>query len=309
MPLSFAQAERLIDCHHRYGPFLDDPFMPSTTTVICTVIILIFTVFIEIVSHSFKIKLPQSKSDTKNNTTNDIANDATAPPPYSTDAPVDGVLGNEIRTGDQDQETIPHGDSNENENAAQQDEIKRPFVVYQQSASPKTRANRFVLATLIIIPITIAFAFRINETRMEYDRACRAVMDIAPPQWWAITLFNILPFTCACMAWLRTLVDCILVRYDLSLSLRAWPPAFPIVMVTGMIVMLGVGIRNGIMSMMGRSDEIKGERDIEMNVTGVSEEERGLMRDVDSTEGEMEDDERTAFGPTRTSAEGKILGL
>jgi hypothetical protein len=167
-----------------------------------------------------------------------------------------------------------------------------------------TRANRLIAASIVIVLVCAAFGYRISLARYKYPEYCRSI-DIAPPKWWAIVVCNILPFSGACMAWLRALIDCILVRWDTHLPQRYWP-AYPLLAGVGMVLSCcHFAVSYAVYSMMGRRKEItwrkKDEgKDIEM-VVDVVEEERALMG------GMRDDDEATMYSP-RNSTEGKVNG-
>jgi hypothetical protein len=172
----------------------------------------------------------------------------------------------------------------------------------EEVPTPATRANRLIAASIVIVLVCAAFGYRITLLRYRYPEYCRSLYP-TPPQWWAIVIFNILPFSGACMAWLRALVDCILVRWDTHLPQRYWP-AYPLLAGVGLVLSCcHFAVSYAVYSMMGRRKEItwrkKDEgKDIEM-VVDVVEEERALMG------GMRDDDEATMYSP-RNSTEGKV---
>lgn len=129
---------------------------------------------------------------------------------------------------------------------------------------------------------------------------CRPHIHIPPPNWTAITFLAIIPFICASFAFLRALVNCVLVRFDTSLSdtidvtdKRApWPTCLPItgsmMFGCGAVCLVGVGVfkcvQIPVALIMGRyemSDVLKawgnGGEEVEMQV----EEGRGLVEGMD----------------------------
>ncbi|KAF2651885.1 hypothetical protein K491DRAFT_681821 [Lophiostoma macrostomum CBS 122681] len=163
--------------------------------------------------------------------------------------------------------------------------------------APKERANNFVVATIFVIPICIAFAHRIRDAQrvnpVEYDSFCRKEMSVSRTQWWAVFLFNIVPLVCACTAWLRTLVDCVLMRWNKSLTYEMWPPLWPISMTARMIPIF----RDIVLWAMMRSNKTAvGRKDMDPETgsrTAMNEERRGLMPEGNN----LDDDEVTVYDP------------
>jgi hypothetical protein len=163
----------------------------------------------------------------------------------------------------------------------------------------KDRAHNLMVATLFIIPICIVFALRIRDAKRpvgpaDYDAFCRKEMHVSRTQWWAVVLFNIVPLICACMAWLRTLVDCILVRWNRSLTYEMWPPVWPISMVARVVLPIA---RNMVLLFAMRPSKAAARRkstDVETGPRAdMHEERRGLMPEENVTD----DDEATAYDP------------
>jgi hypothetical protein len=176
------------------------------------------------------------------------------------------------------------------------------------------RANRFVRASLFIVPICIVFAYRIQNAQKGYYIAddCRGKVAIEPLNWAVVTIFNILPLASACFAWLRSLADCILVRFDKSVSYNYWPPAFPIFMPVFLINFVALNGTHAAMWMMGQevpsqsADGTSGG--VEMGRGLGSGEDQGLMHSMDGlVEGEDEDDDVTVF--SRKSSFGSKTSL
>lgn len=167
--------------------------------------------------------------------------------------------------------------------------------------SPFTRASRFVVSSFWMVPLCIAFAFRIKGLEMpDYPQRCIDNVDVAYPNWIWISIINILPFTIACTAWLRALVDCVLVRWDTSLSLSVWPMALPIV---GPVKLIGKTVnltRDAVLAaMVGRSERRK--EDIEMH---RGEEGTALVGNMDGDEDEERDEYVVEHPPAYDEAVG-----
>jgi hypothetical protein len=291
----FTNAVAKQDCLAEFGNLEDSS--PSTKTVLCTILIIVLTCGIEAVAHASKSEdccyekdengdfirvAPVPTAQTGTEAANTAAGDA------QTSAPA----------------TNPSGEVPANERKKKDDHVHIP--------SPTRRANRLVGATALIIPITIAFAVRMQQLQITYPLKCQLQLDIAPPQWWAIVLFDIIPFICASLAWLRTLVDCILVRWDKTLTMGAWPPAWPLAIVAIIIAAIVFLIRDMVFLIMGRRDLMtvnpkKKNNDIEMDRrdgAAANEEEQGLMEGARDGDSFLEDDEATVYSP-KSSMERK----
>lgn len=170
----------------------------------------------------------------------------------------------------------------------------------------KRRANRFVVATLAIVPLWIAFAFRIPDTQVSSLGDCAGKISFAPPNWFAITIFNILPLTCASTAWLGSLIDCVLARFNRSMPYHYWPPALPIY---GVFILLKIMLETATLHLMGglkpASSAQTGLYRGDIEAAGGWELERQNLMQDDDAEG-TEDDYLTVC-ESKDSEDGKIL--
>lgn len=164
--------------------------------------------------------------------------------------------------------------------------------------SPVCRATRFAGVSVAMIPMCIAFHIRVRQIQAASDDFCAGEIAVAPWPLVPLLLFNILPFVCACTVWLRTLVDCILVRFNKTVSDRYWTYALPISSVYRLVRFLIVLIRDGALRLMGASGSpVDAEarphnQDVEMG--RVSEDEtQNLMQNQGSST--REDDEATVY--------------
>lgn len=199
--------------------------------------------------------------------------------------------------------------------------------------SPNVRANRFIAAVILYALVLTAFILRIQDINNPYVRPmCRPYVGkwkgtggIPDPNWWAVVLLNILPFIAASFSLIRTVVDCLLVRWRQVLSYdapigdeawRMWPPCMPFFIVFVAIFVLIDGLFGWPVAwLMGRPrssiwstprNESGRREDIEMQ----GEETRRL---VDSVDGEGTEDEERTDGPpaydeavTQTRVEVKV---
>ncbi|KAF2800385.1 hypothetical protein K505DRAFT_320489 [Melanomma pulvis-pyrius CBS 109.77] len=167
--------------------------------------------------------------------------------------------------------------------------------------SPHIRASRFVMSSFAMVPLCIAFGFRMKGLEMpHYPQRCIDNVDIAYPNWVAISIINILPFTIACTAWLRTLVDCVLVRWNTSLSWSVWPMVLPIVGPAKLIWKAFNLTRGAVLAtMVGHSERRK--EDIEMH---RGEEGIALVGNMDGDEDEERDEHVVEHPPAYDEAVG-----
>ncbi|KAF2802727.1 uncharacterized protein BDZ99DRAFT_527163 [Mytilinidion resinicola] len=151
--------------------------------------------------------------------------------------------------------------------------------------SPTIRANRLILATTLILPLCVAFGFRIAAAAppdVRYE--CREVLKSSlQPVWGAIIPLNIIPFIIASVAWIRAFVDCLLIRRGKTLQYPnnikgsgiGWPPFAPI-----LVPLMGIWglVKKGAVWMMGSSNLAESATgDIELG----GEERVGLVDDFD----------------------------
>ncbi|KAF1847907.1 uncharacterized protein K460DRAFT_403222 [Cucurbitaria berberidis CBS 394.84] len=113
-----------------------------------------------------------------------------------------------------------------------------PFCCYD-NPSPSIRANRLASSTLLFGLILTAFIIRIREATVPpaISARCLRLLNIPAPHWHVITILNIIPFVCASFAFLRTLVDGVLVRWGKGLTYKLnngrylWTPCMPFMLV------------------------------------------------------------------------------
>ena len=162
------------------------------------------------------------------------------------------------------------------------------------STSPAVRGHRLTFATLLLIPLCIAFGFRAADFATHIPYECDGfVKGPLHPNWYAVIPLNIIPFIIGSAAWLRAFVDCLLVRWGKGLgypSAKAdfeWPPLAPLVLVA-IIMLLPIVIivkllGYGAVALMGR--ERKDEKDEDINL-----EEVGLVANVEGAHDEDMDE-------------------
>lgn len=137
------------------------------------------------------------------------------------------------------------------------------------------------------------FSVRMYEaTGYEYrlPQSCKGYKELNP-DWTTIGFLNIFPFVCATMAFLRTVVDCVLVRYGMFLgngkSYKGVVVWRPFVFISG-VFMIAVGLGTLVMgraeaSMFTRAFGGGTRRADEER--GMEEEGRGLIENIDQDEG------------------------
>ena len=144
-----------------------------------------------------------------------------------------------------------------------------------------TRASRFAVASFKMVPLILAFVFRIKGTEVpDYPQKYIDNTNIEGLVWVAIAIFTIFPFSCACTAWLRSLVDCVLFRFGTSLkdtSDTIWPSCLPIMGPLKLIGKLKDLAMEGVLKAMQHPLE-KRKEDIEM---GSGEEGTALVENME----------------------------
>lgn len=158
--------------------------------------------------------------------------------------------------------------------------------------SPSIRAHRLTLATILIIPLCIAFGFRIADTAPPDVRyGCREILkSYMQPAWWAIIPLNIIPLIFASFAWIRAFLDCLLVRWGKTLGYPkegegngiGWPPCAPMFLVLLVVLLPVMGIcalvKKGAIWIM-ESPDVEGSTTEDIELGG--EERIRLVDDVD----------------------------
>jgi uncharacterized membrane protein len=203
-------------CKHDYSA--------TFKTVVLTLLGLILTTLIECVVHSsFK---PVSKTTTELQHPPNSPSEIDAPTPNATELPAHNTT--EPTSIDASDVSPPVEQTKSNKTST--------TVWCEPHPSVSTRARRLTWATILLIPICLVFGFRMGDTISHFRYECRQFLASSPqPYWWTITFLNIIPFVIAVTAWIRALVDCLLVRWGKGLrylnkdtSFFEWPPCAPI---------------------------------------------------------------------------------
>lgn len=108
--------------------------------------------------------------------------------------------------------------------------MREIFPLNETAAPPRLRTHRFLVATVLLSAILTLASIRLSD-----GVACGG-------SWWLMSIFSILPILTAFCAWLRTLVDCILWRWESSVAEKYWPPALPIFALVFLLTICGVAI-------------------------------------------------------------------
>ncbi|KAF2021259.1 hypothetical protein BU24DRAFT_416918 [Aaosphaeria arxii CBS 175.79] len=211
-----------------------------------------------------------------------------------------------------DNSDVPAAESQPTQDTPQSTSNDEWLSSFNWNVSPQQRATRFVLASFLMIPCLIAFVYRIKGATNGLEATlCN---EIDPPNWALLVIFSILPFACSVTAWLRTLVDCILSRWNRHLNYW-WPCLLPVAAAlfgTFMVVCtLFVLVRGCVLILMGRSEsafdfesQSSPPESVELSAVSseVPDEERGLMHDVDAG---ATDDDATVYSPRSSVEEEK----
>jgi hypothetical protein len=169
---------------------------------------------------------------------------------------------------------------------AEQNVPDEAFWPPNEIPDPRTRATRFALGLVIYAGVVTLFSIRIWAAVKESigPSACKGEKGIGP-DWTAIAFLNIIPFVCASVAFVRCLVDCVLVRYGTFLGngrsergMMVWKPFVLIVgayvVVAGLLRLLLECVKLLPALVMGRSE-------VSMFTRGFGEGSRGMEREID----------------------------
>ncbi|OAL45205.1 hypothetical protein IQ07DRAFT_648466 [Pyrenochaeta sp. DS3sAY3a] len=298
-------------CQDTYGYLESDS--ASDKTIIWTLVLIACTILIEVFSNG-KLDCGEPGTTTDEETANVTAtgtNIVSAQP--------------ETRPAPQPEVQIAgENDGVETTTAVEPKKTDSCSFCCSENPSPQTRANRFVVATVLYIIICVAFGKRIDEatTTPYVDLTCSSIIQPTRPNWVAITFLNIIPFVCASCAFLRTLVDSLLVRWGKALTYQTsgdqcfWSPLMPFMVVLCAGYMVFECIKIPIALLMGnrevslftaKSTTKRKAEEIEMQ----EGEAQGLVDDMDG-QGDLEDGDGglPAYDEVcsaRRSTEGKPL--
>lgn len=208
-------------------------------------------------------------------------------------------------------------------------------------SSPHTRATRLAIACILYPIILPLFIIRINDATHIPDIGKQCQQYIPPTNWPAISVLNILPFTCASLTFLSALVDCVLVRWNTGLPAnfenfkaeKTWPwvLSMPLLGVVGVSTAIFEGLKVPIALVMGDKEisawtagsrrygdevELRGNEGLRLVEDSDEEcEEDEEEEEEDDEEAELEDENdkdgppayEEAVPPT-SSAIGKVGG-
>jgi hypothetical protein len=221
-------------CTNLYGHLEKDD--PSTTTVVCTMALIVLAVLIEVmvnISYTGTAGCGSKDEEEAIKLLSDPSVEASAIPnttPISEQPRREDGLQAEphVASGDGAQATPTTSGSKSTS-------TKRS-ICCTASPSPHTRATRLAFAMILYAGVLAAFILRIQEAmqRPYVDILCTRFIHPSTPNWTAITFLNIIPFVCASVAFLRAIVDCLLVRSGTSLTYDfdskegcCWLPCIP----------------------------------------------------------------------------------
>jgi hypothetical protein len=221
-------------CTDLYGHLEKDD--PSTTTVVCTIALIVLAVLIEVMVHISFDGTGGCRSKDEEEAINLLSNPSAEASAIPNTTPVpeqpqreDGLQAEpHVASGDGAQTTPTTSRSKSTSN-------ERSFCCIA-SPSPHTRATRLAFAMILYAGVLAAFILRIQEAmqRPYVDILCTRFIHPSTPNWAAIAFLNVIPFACASVAFLRAVVDCLLVRSGTSLAYEfdskegcGWMPCMP----------------------------------------------------------------------------------
>lgn len=281
-------------CRFTYAFLANDS--PSNKTVLCTLAIIALTICLEVLANArlnccdFGTLGERDKNEGAGLAT-EAQSEPSAVPLTATTTTV----------SDQPQlqpepQAEPQSTSETNNSEATEKKSNFPSCAFccYENPSPHIRANRFVVATILYSLILTVFILRIQDAskRPYVDILCRHLIHPPPPHWTAIAILNIIPFICASFAFLRTLVDCVLVRCGTGLAYNPakgqyfWTPLMPFMIVFCAVYLLMECLKIPVACLMGDREvslwtrKNKGKNKIE-SIEMQSEEAQGLVDNVD----------------------------
>ncbi|KAJ4993390.1 hypothetical protein SVAN01_00938 [Stagonosporopsis vannaccii] len=194
---------------------------PTTTTVICTLLVLFFTFVLEFAVHSYMNCCNTIKDEDVYTVLGRVPDEEELLPPVVLEQPQPETA----PRADVPQNDISESDAIEAQpEPAQKKPPPRPdcCTCCVRNPSPNIRANRFIAAVFLYAIILTAFSIRIDNIVNPYiSPSCQRYFsneDVAGPNWWAVGILNILPLVIASLSVLRTVIDCFLVRWGRGLK-------------------------------------------------------------------------------------------
>ncbi|KAJ4377348.1 hypothetical protein N0V83_000173 [Neocucurbitaria cava] len=277
-------------CRDIYGDLESDS--ATTKTILCTLVLIICTILLEIFTHA---RLDccdfgkEAKDEEAARLAADVSQDSSA-------IPLTTVVEQPQPQPEPQAEPQP---TSINNNQPKPDvtpaEVKKPDFCCAENPTRHVRANRSALSTLLFGLALAAFIIRMQEaTARPYRDRCSRLVHATPPNWTAIIFLNIIPFVFASFAFLRTLVDSVLVRWNKTLTYDAdkmpffWAPCMPIMVVFMIAYLLVELVKVPIACLMGDREvslwtskiKDKGKKKAE-EAEMQSEEAQGLVDNVD----------------------------
>lgn len=261
-------------CKHDYFDLLHQGV--TLKTVVLTLLGLTLTISIQCVVHSSS--KPMSKTTLESHRSPISASEIDAPASNAID------LHAHITT-----EPPPIDASDASPLVEQTKSTKASTTAWCEShPSPSTRASRLTQSTILLMPMCLVFGFQIADTTSSNIRheCMQYLASSLQPNWWAITFLNIVPFVITVDAWLRALIDCLLVRWGKRLRYPAedfswlgWPPCAPVLYVI-MVVAIPVFVFVFFLDMGAKW--VAGETVAENDDIELGEENGGLIVGMDA---------------------------
>lgn len=269
---------------------------PNIYTIVCSILIPLFTIFLELAVHSYLSCCNTIGNDSKNT---NVSSHGVSTPVVVNEQPQLQVP----PTINATQAELP-ADAQELEEGKRKSQVTPACCI--ANPSPNIRANRFIVAVLLYTVVLSAFIVRIHDIDDPYIRPeCRRYVpksSIPGPNWFVVVLYNIIPFIAATFSMIRTVVDCWLVRSGRGLKYAGqssgedwttWPPCMP-------FFLLFVGVRQAfrwpIALLMNRPLSSAGQQydrvaTVDGDVEMQGEEARRLVDDHDGDRSDYEEDD------------------
>ncbi|KAF2877127.1 hypothetical protein BDV95DRAFT_139134 [Massariosphaeria phaeospora] len=244
--LTYARTMAEFDCKFEYH-FQDSPFNPKSIGL--SILIVILTVITEVTARSF----PFSGEDHNHHATADVEAPATTTTVVAS--------------------------------AQQQQRGRRRILDGGRDYVPSAHARkiRLTYTTLLMLPLCIAFAFRVmGMYELKVRPECLEYLSSnIYPSWPLFAIFSVLPFACASTAWLGALVDIILAQSNRSLPRSHkehtlfWPPLLPVLLPVLTVARLGgCARRNSGKSGVAQRIELRAEEGRGVGAYGTAQDYR-----------------------------------
>ncbi|CAO2647233.1 Nn.00g081550.m01.CDS01 [Neocucurbitaria sp. VM-36] len=290
-------------CHGIYSHLESDS--ASNKTIYCTIAVIIGMILLEVFANARLVCCDTSQGAKDEE---DVSKDSIAIPLTTTmieqPRPRLELQAEPQATPNNDDQTTTNTELAE---AKKPDETASAFCC-SEDPTPQVRANRLAVSTFLFSLVLMAFIVRIEEatTSPYIDPTCWHIIRATPPNWTAIVFLNIIPFVLASFAFLRALVDCVLVRWNKGLTNDTkserddryfWFPLMPFLLVCGICYVLMELVKIPIAFLMGDREVSLWTSKTKKKVEDTELQGEEAQALVDNVDGRDEVDEQSVGEP------------